>query len=212
MIRIIPFVFNPFQENTYLIYDETGECVVLDAGCHSNEEKSQIQSYMTKYGIRPVKLINSHCHIDHILGNNFFVKTYGLTLSANQADEYLIVNAISNAEVFGLEIDQPPSINVNLNDGDSIRFGKSELNVIHVPGHTPGCIALYSEKEQFVMVGDTLFEGSIGRTDLPGGNHATLINSIQSKLLVLPDQVKVYPGHGRPTSIGKEIKNNPFLK
>ncbi|MCK4665018.1 MAG: MBL fold metallo-hydrolase [Bacteroidales bacterium] len=211
MINIKTFIFNPFQVNTYLLYDETKECIIIDAGCYDNNEQEIILSFIEKNKLKPVKLLNTHCHIDHIFGNNYIGDKYKLFLEIHEADQFLIDAAIEHAKTFGLEINKQPAIGKYLNDNEIIKFGNSELKIIHIPGHSPGGIVFYNKQQEFIIAGDVLFCDSIGRTDLPGGNHEQLVSSIKNKLLILDDNVKVFSGHGETTTIGNERKNNPYL-
>ncbi len=212
MITIKTFVFNAFQENTYLLYDETKECIIIDAGCYIENERNEISSFISDNNLTPKFLLNTHCHIDHILGNNFLAEKYNLKLRAHKDDSVLLANAVSYGSVYGFEIAEPVKIENEVDEQSEIKFGNSSLKPLYVPGHSPGSLAYYSAEDNFVIVGDVLFAGSIGRTDLPGGDYDTLINSINSKLLPLGDNVKVYTGHGPYTTIGAEIHSNPFLK
>jgi hydroxyacylglutathione hydrolase len=205
------FTLNPFRENTYLLYDETRECVIIDAGCYGKSEEKEINDFIDKNKLSPVKLINTHGHIDHILGLNYLKKTYNISFEANIGDEYLYKNSKEHGFLFGLDTENAPAIDKYLNDKDVIKFGDSELNVIAVPGHSPGHLAFYAKSIKSLFSGDTLFRESIGRTDLPGGDLDIILNSIKTKLLTLDDDVKVYPGHGPDTTIGYEKLSNPFL-
>lgn len=211
MTKIHTFSFNPFQENTYLLADETGECIVIDPGCYFEEEKTALTDFIETNNYRLTKIVNTHCHVDHILGNAFLVNKYKIPFEAHKGDEFLLENAVEHGKMFGFDVEQPPAINNYLEENQQITFGNTILKVLHVPGHSPGHIALYCEDQQFVITGDALFNGSIGRTDLPGGDYDTLINSIKTKLLTLKDAVVVYPGHGPETTIEKEKRTNPFL-
>ena len=211
MITIKPFVFNPFQENTYVLFDETNECVIVDAGCHGPDEQKELADFIQKNNLKPVLAINTHGHVDHILGNAFVKKTYNIDIAGNPEDLQLIQSATQHALMYGFTIDDVPLIDRYLNDGDEITFGNSKLKVLHTPGHSKGGICLLNTEDGFILSGDTLFQGSIGRTDLPGGNYDQLIDSIKTKLLVLNPNTKVYTGHGESTSIGWEKENNPFL-
>jgi hydroxyacylglutathione hydrolase len=211
MIKVQKFVFNPFQENSFLLYDESGDCILVDIGSYTVEEKKEVLYFIENNRLNPVMIVNTHCHVDHLLGNSFFRNKFKTVIAAHAADEYLIDNAVEHGTVFGLEVEDPPKIDKYLVEGDKIRFGNSSLEILHVPGHSPGSIALYSEEDNFVISGDVLFSGSIGRTDLPGGNYDTLLSSINNKLLVLPPDVLVYCGHGPETTIGEESRSNPFL-
>ena len=212
-MEIIQLTVNSFGENTYILADETTkECAIIDPGLSNNQEQEALTKAVDKYGLKPTHLINTHLHIDHLLGNDFVSKHYGVKLSANKADEPLGRNAKQQAKMFGMR-EEPgdPVIETYLNDGDEIHVGKSTLKVLAVPGHSPGSICLYCPESKFVITGDALFSGSIGRTDLPGGDYDTLISSIEKKLMTLPDDTDVFPGHGPATTIGNERRYNPFL-
>ena len=211
MIKVQKFVFNPFQENSYLLYDETGDSIILDMGSYTVEEKKEVMYFIENNKLNPVKIVNTHCHVDHLLGNSFFKNKYKVPVAAHAADEFLIADAVEHGKIFGFEVEDPPGIDEYLEEGKKLHFGDSYLEILHVPGHSPGSVALYSAKYQFVITGDALFNGSIGRTDLPGGDYETLISSITNKLMTLPDDITVYSGHGPETTIGEERKSNPFL-
>lgn len=206
------FVNNPWQETTVVLYDESGEAAVIDCGCSDREEEKRIQDFFADKGLKPVLLLNTHLHPDHIFGNNFMKDHYDLETKASQEDNFLIENAVEYAGMLGIRGTlQPPAVGEYLKDGDIVRFGHSQLNVIAIGGHSPGGLCFYSVADQLLIAGDVLFAGSIGRTDLPGGHTHTLIAGIRSKLMILPDEVRVIPGHGPATTIGEEKKNNPFL-
>lgn len=211
MIQIKVFVFNPFQENTYVLYDETGDCIIVDAGCYTEEEKNALVSFIEKNELKPVKLVNTHCHVDHVLGVDFLMKKFNIPFEANESESNLIRDAKVHGKVFGFEVEQPPYPTTCLKEADEVRFGNSVLKVIHIPGHSMGSIALHSPEQKFIIVGDVLFKGSIGRTDLPGGDYDVIIESIFRKLLILDRDTTVLPGHGPQTYIGEEIMSNPFL-
>jgi glyoxylase-like metal-dependent hydrolase (beta-lactamase superfamily II) len=211
MIQINRFIFNPFQENTYVIFDETKECVIVDAGCYTSEEKAELEEFVSSNGLKPKFAVNTHGHIDHILGNKFVKDTWGVELLGNPEDIPLVQSAVNQAIMFGLSIDDVPIFDKYLNHGDSLRFGNSEIKIIGTPGHSQGGICLYSAEGNFLLAGDTLFKESIGRTDLPGGDYKQLLQSINLNLLTLPENVVVYSGHGDPSTIGWENNNNPFL-
>lgn len=212
MITIHQFTFNGFQENTYLLYDETKECVIIDPGCYSNTEQQELIDFITKEGLKPVKLLNTHCHIDHILGNNFVSKTYNLGLEMHKNDLPTLHATTEYGHLYGFTVDQSPEPTNFLDEGDVVAFGNSKLDILFVPGHAPGHIVFVSHEQKFAINGDVLFYGSIGRTDLPGGDHATLINSIKTKMFALGDDYTIYTGHGPSTTIGFEKANNPFLQ
>lgn len=212
-MEIIQLTVNGFGENTYILADETTkECAIVDPGLSNQEEQEAFKQAIDKYGLKPTHLINTHLHVDHLLGNDYISQTYGLKLSANEKDEPLGKRAKEQAKMFGMrEEPSDPVIETYLNDGDVIKVGNSTLKVLAVPGHSPGSICLYCPESKFVITGDALFNGSIGRTDLPGGDFATLKDAIANKLLTLPDETDVFPGHGPATTIGTEKRYNPFL-
>lgn len=211
MIQVHTFTFNPFQENTYVLYDETKEAVIVDPGCYSEVEKRELEQFISKNELKPVKLLNTHAHIDHMLGNNFVSGRYKVGLEMHRADVDLLKSAPVYGEMWGIHPEPSPEPAQLLDEGDVVKFGNSELKVLFTPGHCPGSITFWSEKDHFILAGDVLFYGSIGRTDLPGGNTATLLKSIREKLLVLDEKTNVYSGHGPETTIGFEKANNPFL-
>lgn len=206
------FVNNPWQENTVVLYDETGEAAVVDCGCFSREEETELREFLELKSLRPVLLLNTHLHPDHIFGNNFMKEVYELSTKAAREDNFLIDGAVEFASMLGIKgIAQPPAVGEFLKEGDIVRFGQSEMVVMAVSGHSPGGLCFYSERDKLLLSGDVLFAGSIGRSDLPGGNGRDLIEGIRKKLFVLPDDVTVIPGHGPQTTIGDEKLYNPFL-
>jgi glyoxylase-like metal-dependent hydrolase (beta-lactamase superfamily II) len=211
MIQIKIFVFNPFQENTFILFDESKEAVIIDAGCYSNQEEKILDDFIKENNLQPVHLLNTHCHIDHILGNRYLSESFRINPEAHKSDEFLVETVQSYGATFGIKMEVAPLIGKYLNEGMQINFGNSFLDIAHVPGHSPGSIVFYNKTEGFMIVGDVLFNGSIGRTDLPGGNYRQLISNIKNKLLCMDDKMLVYPGHGPSTTIGKERSSNPFL-
>lgn len=211
MIKIQTFVFNGFQENTYLLYDETNEAVIIDPGCYSSTEQTELIDFVTKNNLNVIKLLNTHCHIDHVLGNNFVCKKFNVDLYIHELDLATLHATTEYGHLYGFNIDKSPEPTHFLNDGDKITFGNSTLDVLFTPGHAPGHVVFVNHEQKFVINGDVLFKGSIGRTDLPGGNHNTLIDSIKTKMFALPDDFIVHTGHGPTTTIGYEKKYNPFL-
>lgn len=211
MIQIKKFAFNPFQTNTYLLYDETKECAIIDAACEDDYEKQTLMDFIEANGLKPVQLIYTHCHVDHVLGNSFVTEQYNLKPSVHPKGKLFWETTREFSSVFNVSISEPFHPGNFLEEGDTIKFGNSELQVIYTPGHADGSICLYSKEQNFLIAGDVLFQGSIGRTDLPTGNFDVLSESIKGKLFVLPDETVVYPGHGPETSIGFEKKNNPFV-
>ena len=210
-MKIHRLVFSPIEVNTYIIENQDGTCAVLDCGCYDDMEFNRFEKFLNDRSLRPVLLLNTHCHLDHIFGNRLMFTKYGLKTLAGEQDELNRMNSVEHALLFGLTMDTPPEPEGFLVDGQKIKSGETELLALHVPGHSPGSMAFYCEKEGCVFTGDALFAGSIGRSDLPGGDHETLITSIKSKLFTLPPLTVVYPGHGDKTSIDREMKYNPYF-
>ena len=211
MTRIASFTFNPFYENTYIIYDETGDCVVVDPGCYTKEEKEELADFIAKNKLNPKYLINTHCHVDHVLGNHFISDSYKVPLLMHKGEIPVLENVSVYAPSMGIYYEPSPEPEIFVEEGDIVKFGNTELKVFFTPGHSPASVCFYCEKDKFITSGDVLFFDSIGRTDLPGGNYKTLMNSIREKLMLLPDDVKVYAGHMQSTTIGRERKLNPFI-
>jgi len=210
-MQIKKFTFNPIQENMYIIYDKTKECIIIDPGCYFHHEREELVDFISENKLKPIKLINTHCHLDHICGNKFVTETWGLKLEASILDEYNLERSIQAGKLYNMPIEPSPPIEVDLKEGDEIRFGNSLLTILFTPGHSAGSLSFYSEEHQILIAGDVLFRMSIGRTDLPGGDFDTLISTIKTKLFILPEETIVYSGHGDETTIGDEMKNNPFL-
>lgn len=211
MLQIKNFVFSPIQENTYVLYNELKECVIIDPGCYFDDEKNMLQDFITDNGLKPTMLLNTHCHLDHVFGNKFISETYGLTLHLHEKEKQLLSFAPASGLMYNMPFDNYIGEFILLKEGDKILLGTDELEVLETPGHSPGSICFYCRKQNFVIGGDVLFQRSVGRTDLPGGSLQTLLNNIRQKLFVLPDETIVYSGHGDPTSIGEEKLYNPFL-
>jgi glyoxylase-like metal-dependent hydrolase (beta-lactamase superfamily II) len=211
MINVHYFSFGPFQENTYVLWDETKECIVLDPGNNNSSENKKLSDFISQNNLNLKRLILTHGHIDHINGNKYVFDTYGLLPEVHKDDVYFIEKHLSSATMYGLHAEQSPMPKTFINEGDIIKFGNSTLQTLHTPGHSPGSISYYNLEDKFIIGGDVLFYGSIGRSDLPMGNHDILIKSIKEKLIPLGDDMKVYSGHGMPTTIGFERMNNPFL-
>ncbi len=212
MIEVKAFIFNEFQVNTYILSDESGACVIVDPGCNNERSRNELSGYISARALQPVMLINTHGHIDHIAGNGFIQSAYGIPLAMNNQDSFLLGRARHFADLFAFHAEESPLPERNLEEGDEVHFGHSVLSVIHIPGHSPGSILLYSGESRLLISGDVLFNGSVGRSDLPGGDHKTLISGITGKLMVLPRETVVYPGHGPATTIGHEYDTNPFLR
>lgn len=211
MVTVASFTFNPFQENTYLLYDETKECIIFDPGCSNEAERKELTHFIAKNDLNPVRLINTHCHLDHVLGNGFIADKYNLSLEIHKGELPVLEHAPKSAAKYGVPMDPSPAPTKFIEEGDIITFGNAKLEALLTPGHSPASLSFYCKEDSFIIAGDVLFHMSIGRTDLPGGDFNTLINSIRTKLFVLPDEVKVYPGHMQATTIGFEKENNPFL-
>lgn len=211
MLQIQKFTFNPFQENTYVLYDDTKECIILDPGMYSNEERRTFTEFITQNDLKPVRLINTHCHLDHIFGNAFLHQTYGLGLEIHAGEESILETGPISSRIYGLELEKSPAPEKYLEEGDQVTFGEQSMQSILTPGHSPASLSFYHEESKSLFSGDVLFFESIGRTDLPGGNYDTLVQSIRNKLFPLGDEVTVYPGHGPSTSLGYEREHNPFL-
>lgn len=210
-MKIYKLIFSPIEVNTYILEDESGNCAIIDCGCYNRKESDQLADFIKNKNITPVLLLNTHCHLDHIFGNKFILERYNLRTFSNENDEMNRNDAVQHARLFGLTMDIPPEPVGFLTDNQIITFGTTELVTLHVPGHSPGSLGFYSEKNNCVFTGDALFAGSIGRTDLSGGDYDTLIKSIKNKLFVLPPSTVVYPGHGKETTIEREINSNPFF-
>ncbi len=207
------FIFSPFQENTYVLYDETGECIVIDPGNFSSMENAQLDAFFKENDLKLTAIVNTHNHLDHIFGLKYLVDTYGVDFVCHENEVPWIDNFRVTCNSYGLNIDyDAPQPTKLIEHNDVYKFGNTELKVILVPGHSAGGLAFYNEKEGLLFCGDILFQGSIGRTDLPGGNYEQLISGIKEKLFVLPDETQVFSGHGNKTSIGVEKKSNPFFK
>ena len=211
-MKIARLTFNPLQENTYVVWDETLEAVVIDAGNMSEKENATLEQFLSERGLKPVYALNTHGHFDHLMGVEFLRSRYGAKFAVSSKDKFLVESAKQNAAMFGVgggnivEV-----IDVDLEGMESIKFGQSELQIISTPGHTPGHVAFYEPQAKVLFTGDTLFRESIGRTDLPGGDYSWIMSSILEKIMPLGDEVKVYPGHGETTDIGHESMYNPFV-
>lgn len=204
------FTFNAFQENTYILFDETKEAIIIDPGCYEKSEQVELSNFIESQELKVVRLVNTHCHMDHVLGNSFVKHKYDVGLEIHEIEEQVLEAVKTVGPVYGFPMYQPAESDNYLVEGTSFTFGNTELKILFVPGHAPGHIAFYNEKESICIAGDVLFRESIGRTDLPGGNFDTLIQSIHSQLFTLPDHVTIYPGHGPETTIGHEKQYNPF--
>ena len=212
MFQVKSFVFSPIQENTYVLYNEFKECIIIDPGCYYDDEKDTLNNFISQQGLTPKILLNTHCHLDHVFGNKFVAETYKLTLQLHEKEKIVLSFAPTSGLKYNMPFDNYVGEFIILKGGDKIKLGNDELEIIEAPGHSPGSICFYCKKQNFVIGGDVLFHRSIGRTDLPGGDHQTLLKSIRTKLFVLPDETVVYNGHGNKTTIGEEKQFNTFLK
>ncbi len=212
MISVKVFTFNPVYENTYLLYNEQNQALIIDPGCYFDEEKQKMDGYIKINRLKPVQLLNTHCHLDHVFGNKWVFDTFKLELFIHPNEEQVLQFAPQSGKMWGMPFENYEGPLHFLAAHDIVQLGKDELKVLLAPGHSPGSICFYCEAQKFIIGGDVLFRESIGRTDLPGGNQAALLQSIREQLFVLPDDLIVYPGHGEPTTIGYEKKYNPYLQ
>lgn len=210
MIHVQSFTFNAFQENTYILYDDTKECVIVDPGCYEKGEKEELTSFIEINNLKVTEILNTHCHVDHVLGNKFVKEYYKVKLTHHRLDEAIHRAVKAYAPNYGFVMYEEATADRYIEEGDKIRFGNTILDIMFVPGHAPGHVAFYNLEEKICMSGDVLFYDSIGRTDLTGGDFDTLIRSIHTKLFTMPDDMQVYPGHGPQTTVGREKKYNPF--
>lgn len=211
MLTVKQFTFNPLQENTYVIYNEQGWCAIIDPGCYFSAEREALQAFIVEAKLAPKFLLNTHCHLDHIFGNKFVHETYGLSLHLHKLEELVLSYGAASGAKWGLPFENYSGPLVFLEEGDQVKIGEDILDILLTPGHSPGSICFYSKTQNFIISGDVLFKGSVGRTDLPGGDTETLFRSIAEKLLPLPDEVTVYSGHGSATTIGIERRTNPYI-
>lgn len=211
MLQVKSFVFSPIQENTYIVFNEFNQCIVIDPGCYFDGEKETLKNFIQQKSLTPLMLLNTHCHLDHVFGNKFVAENYQLTLQLHQKEKLVLSYAPTAGLMYNMPFDNYAGEFIELKEGEKILIGEDELEIIETPGHSPGSICFYCSKQGFLIGGDVLFKGSIGRTDLPMGDYETLIKSIKQKLFLLPDNVIVYSGHGEETTIGKEKIFNPFV-
>lgn len=211
MLYLKSFTFNPFQQNTYLVYDDEKTAYIIDPGNSTASENTELSNFISQNGLQLKRLLLTHAHIDHIMGNRFIFDTYGLLPEVHESELFFIKRMPESAAMYGLSCDPSPFPENYLKEDDKILLGKYEFDCLFTPGHSPGSLSFYNKENKLLIGGDVLFRGSIGRSDLPMGDHDTLIRSIHEKLLVLDDDVKVFSGHGPSTTIGFERLNNPFL-
>ena len=212
MTHVQAFEFNPFAENTYVVFDDTGACVIFDPGCYDFEERTALKNFIEEKNLRPVRLINTHCHLDHVFGNAFVAKTWNVDLEIHIGELPVLQRFGRMCEMYGIPFaEEPPAPARFVEAGETVEFGNTRLKALFTPGHSPASLSFYCREEGFVIAGDVLFLESIGRTDLPGGDMETLLNSIRCQLFTLPGETLVYPGHGPATTIRHEMEYNPFL-
>jgi len=212
MLKIKTFTFNPYQENTYLLYNEFGNAIIIDPGMYGDQEELELLAFIESNNLKPKFLLNTHCHIDHVLGNSFVNEKFGLLPQFHEGELPILIAVQNYAPQMGFRYEISPIGETFLNEGDSISLDNDELKIILAPGHSPAHVCFHSFAQKFLIGGDVLFRNSIGRTDLPGGNHQQLLDSIKEKLYSLPDDTIVYPGHGPSTTIGFEKNSNPFIR
>lgn len=212
-MKVKTFTFSPFQENTYVIYDETKEAVIVDPGCSNTEENNILKAFIESNGLKPVKLINTHCHIDHVFGWDFVYQTWGLKPYYHPKDSVLLPRVGEQAKMFGFEMKSFPSdYGFEITEDEKVTFGHTELDIMFCPGHAPGHIVFYHQESNICLVGDVIFRQSVGRTDLPYCDPVALEHSIRTVIYNLPDDCTLYSGHGLKTTVGHEKKNNPFVR
>jgi glyoxylase-like metal-dependent hydrolase (beta-lactamase superfamily II) len=212
MINVKIFNFNPLQENTYILFNEANECLIIDPGCYFDQEREELQNFIDKNMLKPVLLVNTHCHLDHVFGNRFIHQTYGLELHIHEGEKRVLELAPASGLMWNMPFDNYDGPLHFVSPGSELLLGEEKLKILYTPGHSPASISLYSAANGFLIAGDVLFRESVGRTDLPGGNPDVLVNSILGQFYVLPDETVVYSGHGPATTIGHEKKFNPFVK
>ena len=210
-MKIACLPFNPIQENTYVVWDDTKECVVIDAGNRSPREDAALDDFIGRQGLKPVLAANTHGHFDHTLGVGHLKQRYGIPFALSEKDRFLLDNAAVSGSLFGVKTGPMPAIDRDLDAETEIRFGNSVLRILRTPGHTPGHVAFYEPESKALFTGDTLFRESIGRTDLPGGDYSWIMRSILDVIVPLGEEVHVYPGHGPESTIGHELLYNPFI-
>lgn len=211
MLQLKTFTFNPFQENTYILYNEANEAFIFDPGCYESEEKNILSAFVEQKNLEVKMLINTHCHIDHVLGNAFVKRKYDVPFLIHKLELPVLKSVMTYASNYGFPAYEEAEVDRYLDEKEDLVLGSDVIKMLFVPGHAPGHLIFYHKDSKICIAGDTLFQGSIGRTDLPGGDHDTLLNAIKKEMFSLPDDTKVYPGHGPMTTIGYEKEYNPFV-
>ena len=212
MITVHTFTFNPYQENTYLLIDEEKNCIIVDPGMYGLAEEQQLKDYIEQEKLNPILLLNTHCHIDHVLGNKYVYDTWNLLPNFHEGEIPTLIAVNNYAPQMGFRYETSPIPEIFIKENDIISLGRHQFKAIYAPGHSPAHLCYYNEEYNLLIAGDVLFRNSIGRTDLPGGNHQLLIENIKSKIYTLPEETVVYPGHGPTTTIGFEKRNNQFVR
>ncbi len=211
MITLKHFIFNELEVNAFVLHDESGACLIVDPGCKNPAQQQKLKQYITDHSLQPEYIVLTHGHFDHVAGAAWAKSEFACPLLMHKDDLFLLKDSVQHAALFGIRVEEPPLPDRYLQDGDHLALGKTDISVLHVPGHSPGSICLYMAADHLLICGDVLFMGSIGRTDLFGGNHEQLISGIKEKLMTLPGDTEVWPGHGPSTTIGAEYNTNPFL-
>lgn len=211
-MHIQSFTFNPFSENTYVLYDETGECIILDPGCAFPDEEAELSQFIAAKNLTVKNVLLTHAHVDHIFGCDYVCKTYNVGITMHKDDHFFLQRGPQIGMMYGFPVKEAPEPEAYLNEGDTFTVGNTTLTVLHTPGHSPGSITFIHTDSKSILSGDVLFQGSIGRPDLPGGNLEILLDNIRTKLFILPDDFQVFSGHGPVTTIGIEKKFNPYFK
>jgi hydroxyacylglutathione hydrolase len=211
MLQVQSFEFSPIRENTYVVYNQFNDCLIVDPGCYYSEECEQLQTFIQEMDLRPRMLLNTHCHLDHIFGNKFVAETFGLLPHIHRLEKQVHEYAPVSALMFNCPFNVYTGDFIFIDENATIKLGDDQLKVLFTPGHSPGSLSFYTADDGFILSGDVLFQQSIGRTDLPGGNLDVLLKSIRNELMVLPDDTKVFSGHGPATTVGEERRGNPFL-
>ncbi len=210
-MNIARLIFNPFQENTYVLWDDSRECVVVDAGCYMPREENELTEFVRNKGLKPVMLVNTHGHVDHLLGVAAMKEEWNVPFALHGDDRFLVESARMHGALYGFEVKEIPQVEIDLKGRETLSFGNTVLRILHTPGHTPGHVCFFEPESKTLFSGDTLFRESIGRTDLPGGDYGWIMKSIVDRLLPLGDEVTFYPGHGPESTIGHEVLYNPFV-